>query len=94
MSRQEKVGWTKPTLDTGAKPCKNEQHIGSIKLKPTAPKVSNKLTFLKLQRINCKRICRRTVGSEEDLISKPRGGVLDISLGGEVRPGSSYPDPV
>ena len=23
-----------------------------------------------------------------------RGGVLDISLGGEVRPGLSYPDPV
>ena len=23
-----------------------------------------------------------------------RGGVLDISLGGEVRPGPSYPDPV
>ena len=22
------------------------------------------------------------------------GGVLDISLGGEVRPGPSYPDPV
>ena len=22
------------------------------------------------------------------------GGVLDVSLGGEVRPGSSYPDPV
>ena len=26
-------------------------------------------------------------------VAKP-GGVLDISLGGEVRPGSSYPDPV
>jgi len=24
----------------------------------------------------------------------PGGGVLDISLGGEVRPGPSYPDPV
>ena len=24
----------------------------------------------------------------------PRGGVLDISLGGEVRTGPSYPDPV
>ena len=24
----------------------------------------------------------------------PRGGVLDISLGGEVRPGPSYPEPV
>ena len=24
----------------------------------------------------------------------PPGGVLDISLGGEVRPGPSYPDPV
>ena len=24
----------------------------------------------------------------------PGGGVLDISLGGEVRPGLSYPDPV
>ena len=23
----------------------------------------------------------------------PRGGVLDISLGGKVRPGPSYPDP-
>ena len=28
------------------------------------------------------------------LVAPPGGGVLDISLGGEVRRGPSYPDPV
>ena len=31
---------------------------------------------------------------QSDEIQTPAGGVLDISLGGEVQPGSSYPDPV
>jgi len=30
MSHKENIGWTKPTLETWAKPCKNEQHIGSF----------------------------------------------------------------
>ena len=58
--------------------------------------------------ISCESCARREENSlswyvrnsEEALLRKvgdsPRGGggVLDISLGGEVRPGSSYPDPV
>ena len=28
------------------------------------------------------------------IVTSPGGGVLDISLGGEVRRGPSYPDPV
>ena len=32
--------------------------------------------------------------SNVGLVQIPGGGVLDISLGGEVRRGPSYPDPV
>ena len=32
--------------------------------------------------------------SVADVLSPEGGGVLDISLGGEVRRGPSYPDPV
>ena len=28
ISRKENIGWTKPTLEIWAKPCKNEQHMG------------------------------------------------------------------
>ena len=40
MSRKENIGWTKPTLETWAKPCKNKQHIGSIK-QIYGPKIQN-----------------------------------------------------
>ena len=73
--RKENVGWTKPSLDSWAKPCKNEQHIESgviesIKLKrPTAPKISNKLTFKQCK--GAQTNIPRDVGCIEDLISKP-----------------------
>ena len=47
MSHKENIGWTKPTLEIRAKPCKNERHIGSIK--DLRPPRNNKLTF-QLQR--------------------------------------------
>ena len=47
MSHKENIGWTKPTLEIWAKPCKNERHIGSIK--DLRPPRNNKLTF-QLQR--------------------------------------------
>ena len=36
----------------------------------------------------CRQLC------QESVHVKPGGGVLDISLGGEVRSGPSCPDPV
>ena len=47
MSHKENIGWTKPILETWAKPCENERHIGSIK--DLRPPRNNKLTF-QLQR--------------------------------------------
>ena len=41
------------------------------------------------------RDCKKGEGKKGRGRGEPRGGgVLDISLGGEVRPGFSYPDPV
>ena len=68
--RKENVGWTKPSLDSWAKPCKNEQHVGSIKFKrPTAPKISNKLIFKQCK--GPQTNIPQDVGRIEDLISKP-----------------------
>ena len=64
MSHKENVGWTKPTLKPWAKPCKNEQHIGSIKdLRPQ--KVISKLTF-KSQRTANEYAAKRRIYKRPD----------------------------
>ena len=64
---QINIGWTKPTLETWAKPRKKEQQIGSSYKRPTAPK------WLTNWHLNCKGLqtnMPQNVGSVEDLISK------------------------
>ena len=50
------------------------------------------------RRINSNILCNKHFVSHVEAFSSsggfPGGGVLDISLGGEVRRGPSYPDPV
>ena len=77
MSHKENMGWTKPNLKTGAKPCKNEQHIESIRdLRP--PKISNKLTF-KLQRTANEYAAKRRRRAEEP--QKGRNSCLRLTPG-------------